>query len=516
MNDALHGLGSAWSVILRVSLESSLLLGFVILVSLFYGNRLSPVIRGLLWALVAIRLVLPFTPSSHWSVFNLFPGDQDIVLAAALPAAVEVDPFAEVALPDAPVAAATQLAWWMWLPGAIWLAGFLVILIRAIVLQVRTARWVDSRPTLNDPGLRALLRTCANSVGVSRIFDMVQGPAGSSVAVFGFLRPNCLIVPANFRQQYTESQIRGIFLHELEHVRQRDLLWNWIMLLIQAVHWFNPLVWIAARSFRAERELRCDRFAVNHLSREDRVHYGRALLRTIEVQVLPATAPAFLPFVSRKKELKHRMTMILKPYTYQPLTQIAAGVIALAVGFTTFTSALADEEKGGAKAEEAAEGGAKAGPRDGEGAAKAGPRDGEGAAKAGPREGDGAAKAGARDGEGVAKMGPRDGEGGAKAGPRDGDGAAKAGGDKDKAPANNAALMNTKGGKMFKAYDKDANGGVTAEEIAAMREGETSRSEVRRLEGVIKDLNTDDKDKELNVEEFIRYLDFQANGRRRG
>jgi len=50
------------------------------------------------------------------------------------------------------------------------------------------------------------------------------------------------------------------------HVRRGDLFWNWVVVLVQAIHWFNPLVWFAGRAFRAEREYACDRSAVADLS----------------------------------------------------------------------------------------------------------------------------------------------------------------------------------------------------------------------------------------------------------
>ena len=65
---------------------------------------------------------------------------------------------------------------------------------------------------------------------------------------------------------------------------------------------------------------------------------------------------------------------------------------------------------------------------------------------------------------------------------------------------------------FFKAYDKDQSGDVTAEEISNMRERKLSRREIRKLEDAIEELNTDENEKALNLDEFIRYLEWRRGG----
>jgi len=59
---------------------------------------------------------------------------------------------------------------------------------------------------------------------------------------------------------------------------------------------------------------------------------------------------------------------------------------------------------------------------------------------------------------------------------------------------------------MFRAYDKDGDGGVSGEEIASMREGKVSRSDIRKMEDVVEDLDKDGNKERLSLEEFSEFL----------
>ena len=229
-----------------------------------------------------------------------------------------------------------------------WAIGVLAILILAITRQVRIRRLVLGLSAPAEARIHKILRRCMRHVGLSsrQQLLMVEASETSGVAVFGFLRPSHLIVPSGFAERYSESEIRGIFLHELAHIRRRDLLWNWVTLCIQSLHWFNPLVWWAGRQFLAERELLCDHFVLQQLEQTERRDYALALLKTLEFTIpTPAPNPALVPFFSRKSELKHRLTMIKKSHSISPIVQALVAIIALAACAMTFTSAVAQDRE---------------------------------------------------------------------------------------------------------------------------------------------------------------------------
>lgn len=343
----------AWTA--RNSLSAAVLTIIVLLVTRLLGGRLHPLLATWLWVAVGVRLVLPVAPESAFSLARLLPSSPEPAPAQTdwpgqWEIVASVDPFHVPAGDLAAVAAPANPVPWLALLGSLWGAVAIGLLGLTLWRQWVTSRRLDEAPRWTEPTVRALLTDCAREAGVAPGFQVVAGPAGGGVAVFGGLRVTHLIVPADFADRYSVAEQRGILLHELAHIRRHDLIWNWATHVIQCLHWFNPLIWIAGRRFLALRETLCDRDAVQRLAAADRRSYGAALLKAIE-QGRPATTahPAFAPFFSQTSEIKHRLTMILKPQSTPLSIQLTVAALAVATGLVTFTAApsLADEERPG-------------------------------------------------------------------------------------------------------------------------------------------------------------------------
>jgi beta-lactamase regulating signal transducer with metallopeptidase domain len=320
----------------------------------------------------------------------------------------------------------------------VWLAGVVLVLTVLLVREVRFRRALAARPECADRELLSLVRECAAECGLARSPRVKLAPAEWGPAITGLFAP-VLLLPADWREKFDGDTLRHVIFHEFEHVRSRDLWWDWCAAVLTAVHWFNPLVWLAAARFQADLELRCDARALAHLAPTERLAYGRTLLRLAESFLAPPAIAGLAPCVRNHPTLRHRITMITHPTQNSPALQaLLAGAVGLVVCLS-FGSARAQEAPGkdrtregertresGEKAPAAREGDrAKEGerPREGERMrdgerARSAERDGD-RPKSAERDGE-RPKSAERDGE-SRRTGERDGEG-AKAGPRDGEG----------------------------------------------------------------------------------------------
>jgi hypothetical protein len=267
----------------------------------------------------------------------------------------------------------------------------------------------------------------ARVAGVRSVPPVVLIAPGTTPAITGCFRPR-LLLPEDWKQRFDRKALRHVLLHEFLHLQHGDLACNWMALALQAVHWFNPLVWVAMAKAQADREMRCDAGALALLSSNERFDYGETLLRIQQSFLAPAAVAGLAPCVRNHPTLRQRILMITQPARHHPASQIlfaaAFGIIAC-YAFTTGQAANNDpglpakdrsreatrgegtaaSEKAGATRE--AEGGkAKSGDRDG-GGNKTGMRDGE-RPRTGERDGD-RPRTGSRDGE-RGKTGMRDGE----------------------------------------------------------------------------------------------------------
>lgn len=391
--------------------------------------------RGWLAAIVLVRLLLPWVPEVSWrpawaaplqsaQVSSRSP-EEKVISTPQVPHSLEVRDDARLAagrsgevgakadaVEESPSLVPSLLALAAWL----WLAGAAAVVMWIVYSHVVLHRLITRCRTRPDASLDQELEWCRQRMGFTRGYGLWVVRGLPTMAVHGWLRP-VILVPEGLRERFSAGEIRGMFLHELAHVRRGDLIWSRVMLVVCALHWFNPLVWLLARRMRADAELECDRIALEKLSHAQRSHYGEALLKTLENSFASVPAPA-VPFFRHTKEIRTRIQMIALPRS-SALAHYAALLFVPALAGLTLTTASSADREEPKVAEEKTKGDGeqtKAGPRDGE-QTKSGPRDGE-ARKDGPRDGE-EKRSGPRDGE-ERKSGPRDGEE-KKSGARDGE-----------------------------------------------------------------------------------------------
>lgn len=168
----------------------------------------------------------------------------------------------------------------------------------------------------------AMLSDTAHDLGVSAP-EMIVCEAISTPAVTGLLRPR-LLLP---HERYDVQELRYILRHELCHLKRRDMLLKLVLLAANAMHWFNPVVYLMLRQADEDIELACDSAATDDLDRAERAAYSRTLLAAVQssVRALPATTC----FGGTVERLKRRITNVLGVQKKRGL-----GIVALVLALT--------------------------------------------------------------------------------------------------------------------------------------------------------------------------------------
>ena len=167
----------------------------------------------------------------------------------------------------------------------------------------------------------AMLSDTARDLGVSAP-EMIVCEAVTTPAVTGLLRPR-LLLP---HERYDVQELRYILRHELCHLKRRDMLFKLVLLAANAMHWFNPIVYLMLRQADEDIELACDSAATDDLDRAERAAYSRTLLAAVQsnVRALPATTC----FGGTVERLKRRITNVLGAQKKRGLSVVAL-VLAL-------------------------------------------------------------------------------------------------------------------------------------------------------------------------------------------
>jgi beta-lactamase regulating signal transducer with metallopeptidase domain len=311
---------------------------------------------------------------------------------------------------------------------AAWLLGVLSVLAATLLRQRRFQKHLSRFPTADDPHLSSLLSHLSSQARVPTPQILLTAP-GTTPALVGIRQPRILL-PSDWQTRFTDRSLRHVLLHELHHIRHRDLLWNWAATAVQALHWFNPLVWFVVSRFQADRELRCDAGALAILSPAERLDYGHTLLRIQETFFAPPAIAGLAPCVRHHPTLRQRILMIATPTTRQPVIQaLLVLTLSVLVGYS-FTTARAAEKEVPPKVREGSttQKPSTESPRSTE-SPKPAMKDGERESGKPSAERDGEKKPGMRDGE-RPRTGERDGEK-PRNGSRDGEGIKKPGAERD-------------------------------------------------------------------------------------
>jgi beta-lactamase regulating signal transducer with metallopeptidase domain len=324
---ATHAFDRVW----KISWSAAVLVALVLLAQKLLGRWLTPRLRQTFSLLIFIRLLLPEVPSSPLSLENLSapwfsPKASASVMAEPRRAGEQTSPPRRAANtthpplgnarehasfaspprldPAAPRFSALQWSSLTWAGGCLCLVG---------LAGWRYWRWhglISRGRSITEPRLLGLLEEARATMGVRQPVQLIALARLYSPAVFG-LRRVCLLLPESVAAQLSGREMRLVFLHEMAHIRRHDLTLNLLLMAVQFLHWFNPLVWLATHRIRADGELVCDDMVMKKLVAAEHPFYGQVLLRLIsEFSAETPAVPGAIHVVSSKQEIKRRLIMI--------------------------------------------------------------------------------------------------------------------------------------------------------------------------------------------------------------
>ena len=305
--------------LLMTSLYAAVVAAVVLLCTASLRRWLTPGARCALWALVLVRLLMPGTPASRWSVYNLLTPPQPTpqAVGASAEKTSQSDQWVVtkggIDFPYAPehTLVPVESASWDWRHGVAmaWLLGVVVMLVRVVRPNLMLNLRLRKAQRVTDADVLHLLESCQREMGVRRRVEMLMTDAVDGAALTGVWRPRVLL-PLGMLESLSREELRFVLLHEMAHLKRWDVPADWGMALLQAMHWFNPLVWVAFARLRAERELSRDCMVLAASGSQDRCEYGRTVLKLVEA-LRPRMRVGMVGIgEGNKSDLKRRISMI--------------------------------------------------------------------------------------------------------------------------------------------------------------------------------------------------------------
>ena len=138
------------------------------------------------------------------------------------------------------------------------------------------------------------------------------------------------------------EDVKNVLTHEICHLKNRDHIWNILRMLCCAIHWFNPLVWLAASMSRTDSELRCDDRVTEAMDEQERKDYANVLVYAAARKSMPGIGVMATGMTMTGKRLKNRVLGVIQ--YRKPIRAFA--FVFMAVAFTCLVGAFATSETG--------------------------------------------------------------------------------------------------------------------------------------------------------------------------
>jgi beta-lactamase regulating signal transducer with metallopeptidase domain len=217
---------------------------------------------------------------------------------------------------------------WVGAVFGIWAAGVAVVLLRLVLGTAGLARLVRRADPADDPSWVMSLQRLARELGIRRPVSLYVGRTGTVPVTWGVVYP-IVLLPAD-AATWSEERRRAVLLHELAHVERLDALTQVLAQLAMAIFWFNPLVALAARRLRAERERACDDLVLA-AGGVPATRYADDLLDLVRTLGEASPAAAALA-MARRSEFEGRLLAILDPFAPRARTDRRRAGVAAVLG----------------------------------------------------------------------------------------------------------------------------------------------------------------------------------------
>lgn len=190
----------------------------------------------------------------------------------------------------------------------IWLAGVLVL---TGVYWGGNWRLHKVKQFATDPShqIRKRFDECQRRLGLKQNIELRQSRFITAPVNFGWQKP-FVVLPKDGIDRLSKSELNHVLLHELTHIKHGDIIINYLICVVQTLFWYNPLVWLALRQIRRDREAYCDWDVMNEMTCEkERIAYGQTILRFAAVSNPPL--PTAAGFCQGKNQLKYRLQQVV-------------------------------------------------------------------------------------------------------------------------------------------------------------------------------------------------------------
>ena len=321
LNKLSFALAPVFYKLLFMSIAALCIGAVIMLIRRFADSRISPVWKYAMWLVVLAALAVPYRPQTEFALLDPMAKVQEISYRSEYDQIIKnqhdiSDTQTSVPEQQAILHKLREEVQTVFLKSLIfdvaipllWLSGFIAAALFMPISRMNLIRRLKQHQYEISPGYISLLNHCKAVLGIRSNIRLVMQDYIGSPALLGFVRPK-IILPL-YANEMSDESVKYILLHELSHYKRLDMLLNYFLLLLQAVYWFNPFIWMMFKFIRQDMELANDAYVINRIGNENIRDYSRSLIEVLSRYSNMGIAPKLLCMVDGKSNMERRIRMI--------------------------------------------------------------------------------------------------------------------------------------------------------------------------------------------------------------
>ena len=190
----------------------------------------------------------------------------------------------------------------------LWGIGIVYIIFKNIIIKIIIAVTSKKNKKINER-YNTILEECKNKLKIKRKIRLVNQKNKETPAIYGIVNPKILI-NEEFLEKYSNEEISYMFMHELSHYKGFDLYLNFLLKIINAIHWFNPFCYIFFKRIRQDIELKADSIAIKNLKAEDNKNYALTIIKVLANRNYKSYETEVLNLIGIQDDNQRRIYMI--------------------------------------------------------------------------------------------------------------------------------------------------------------------------------------------------------------
>ncbi|MBZ9607474.1 M56 family metallopeptidase [Clostridium estertheticum] len=338
---------NVFELIVLSSLIGSVIVLMILIIKGIFRNKLNFTFHYYIWLILIIKLIIPFGPQNPLNISNLYENfhvqsttnnttqttsskeltnatlSNPISISAMHPSNKSISKANSIPLKHN--VNIEKVFCFIWIFGSSLSIGILVIGYKKLKDIVRT-----SIKNINSTH-REILNKCRSAMNIKTEVELSYSQKISSPSLCGLIKPKILI-PVRIADNIGDEEFKYIIMHELTHLKNKDIFINWAITLLSMIYWFNPIFLYAFHKMRQDCEISCDGQVLSYLGASENLQYGNTIIKVLELAGKSNRLIGTTSMVLNNLEIKRRIIMISK-YKKLNFKGILLGTVAfIAIG----------------------------------------------------------------------------------------------------------------------------------------------------------------------------------------